>query len=234
MLGIWANPAAIVLGGLLGCLLRGGIREKYKATINYGLALCVMIIGISGALKTQNTLCMIVSVIVGSVIGEWLRIEDGIGRLGDWAQGKLSQGDTGFSAGFVNASLLFCVGAMAVVGALEAGLQNKPDTLLAKSALDGVFSIILASTYGPGVIFSAVPILLYQGGIALLAGVLSPLLTDALINEMSAVGSLLIVAIGINSLDCLKSRIRVGNMLPAILIPCAYLPLTGWLGTIFG
>lgn len=233
MLGIWANPAAIVLGGLLGCLLRGGIQEKYKATINYGLALCVMIIGISGALKTQNTLCVIVSVIVGSVTGEWLRIEDGIGRLGDWAQSKLSKGDTGFSAGFVNASLLFCVGAMAVVGALEAGLQNKSDTLMAKSALDGVFSIILASTYGPGVIFSAVPILIYQGGIALLAGVLAPFLTETLITELSAVGSLLILAIGINSLDCLKSRIRVGNMLPAILIPCAYLPVAQWLGGLF-
>ena len=233
MLGIWANPAAIVLGGLLGCVLRGGIKEKYKATINYGLALCVMIIGISGALKTQNTLAMIVSVIVGSVIGEALRIEDGIGKLGDWAQGKLSKGDTGFSAGFVNASLLFCVGAMAVVGALEAGLQNKPDTLLAKSALDGVFSIILASTYGPGVIFSAVPILVYQGGLALLAGVLAPFLTDALITELSAVGSLLILAIGINSLKCLKSRIRVGNMLPAILIPCVYLPVAEWLKGLF-
>ena len=233
MLGVWANAVAIIAGGLLGCLLRGGIKEKLRDTINYGLALCVMIIGVSGALKTDDTLVMIVSVIVGSVIGEWLRIEDGITRLGDWAQSKLAKGDTGFSAGFVSASLLFCVGAMAVVGALEAGLQNKPDTLLAKSALDGVFSIILASTYGPGVIFSAVPVLIYQGAIALLAGVLSPLLTDALITEMSAVGSLLIVAIGINSMECLKSRIRVGNMLPAILIPCVYLPVTELLKGLF-
>ena len=233
MLGVWANAAAIVAGGLLGCLLRGGIKDRFRETINYGLALCVMLIGISGALKTGDMLVMIVSVIVGSVLGELLRIEAGIERLGDWAQRRFAKGDTGFAAGFVNASLLFCVGAMAVVGALEAGLQNKPDTLLAKSALDGVFSIILASSYGPGVIFSAVPILVYQGGIALLAGVLSPLLTDALITEMSAVGSLLIVAIGINSMGFLKSRIRVGNMLPAILIPCAYLPLAAWLKGIF-
>jgi len=233
MLGVWANAAAIVLGGLLGCLLRGGIREKLRQTINYGLALCVIIIGVNGALKTSNTLAMIVSVIVGSVLGEFMRIEDGIERLGNWAQSKLAKGDTGFAAGFVNASLLFCVGAMAVVGALEAGLQNKPDTLLAKSALDGVFSIILASSFGPGVIFSAVPILIYQGGIALLSGVLAPLLTDALINEMSAVGSLLIIGIGVNSMGFLKDRIRVGNMLPAILIPCLYLPLTTWLGRVF-
>ena len=234
MLGVWANALAIVAGGLLGSLLRGGIKEKYSQTLNYGLALCVMIIGIGGALKVQNMLAMIVSVVVGSALGEFLRIERGVERLGAWAQSRFSRGDTGFAAGFVNASLLFCVGAMAVVGALEAGLQNKPDTLLAKSALDGVFSIILASTYGPGVILSAVPILVYQGGIALLAEVLEPLLTDSLINEMSAVGSLLIIGIGINSMGVLKSRIRVGNMLPAILIPCVYLPAAAWLKGLFG
>ena len=232
MLGVWANPIAIVAGGLLGCLLRGGISEKLRRTINYGLAICVIIIGVSGALKTENMLGMIVSVIVGSVIGELLRIEDGVDRLGKWAQSRIAKGDTGFAAGFVNASLLFCVGAMAVVGSLEAGLLDKPDTLLAKSALDGVFSIILASTYGPGVIFSAVPILVYQGGIALLSGVLSPLLTDPLINEMSAAGSLLIIGIGINSMGCLKDRIRVGNMLPAILMPCVYLPVASLLGAL--
>lgn len=230
MIGVWVNSLAVVVGGLLGCLLRGGMKEKYSQTINYGLALCVIIIGIGGALKTNEMLAMIISVVVGSALGELLRIEDGINRLGEWAQSKLSKGDTGFAAGFVNASLLFCVGAMAVVGSLEAGLQNKPDTLLAKAALDGVFSIILASSFGPGVIFSAVPLTLYQGGIALLAGVLSPLLTDVLINEMSAVGSLLIIGIGINSMNITKERIRVGNMLPAIVIPCVYLPLMQLIG----
>lgn len=230
MIGVWVNGLAVVVGGLLGGLLRGGMKEKYSQTINYGLALCVIIIGIGGALKTNEMLAMIISVVVGSALGELLRIEDGINRLGEWAQSKLSKGDTGFAAGFVNASLLFCVGAMAVVGSLEAGLQNKPDTLLAKAALDGVFSIILASSFGPGVIFSAVPLTLYQGGIALLAGVLSPLLTDVLINEMSAVGSLLIIGIGINSMSITKERIRVGNMLPAIVIPCVYLPLMQLIG----
>lgn len=230
MIGVWVNGLAVVVGGLLGCLLRGGIEEKYRQTINYGLALCVVIIGVGGALKTQETLVMILSVVVGSAIGELLRIEDGINRLGEWAQSRFSRGDNGFAAGFVNASLLFCVGAMAVVGSLEAGLQNRPDTLLAKAALDGVFSIILASSFGPGVIFSAVPLTLYQGGIALLAGVLSPLLTDALINEMSAVGSLLIIGIGINSMNLTTERIRVGNMLPAIVIPCVCLPLMKLLG----
>ncbi len=233
MLGVFANAAAIVFGGLLGCLLKGGISKRFSETINCALALCVIIIGVGGALKAQNTLLMIASVVIGSAAGEALRIERGIERLGDWAQAKLGKGQTGFSAGFVNASLLFCIGAMAVVGALEAGLQNKPDTLLAKAALDGVFSIILASTYGVGVVFSAVPILIYQGGIALLAGVIAPLMTDALINEMSAVGSLLIIGIGVNSLGCMHERIRVGNMLPAILVPCVYFPLAELVGRLF-
>ena len=227
MLGVFANAAAIVVGGLLGCLLRGGIKEKYSETIKYALALCVIVIGVGGALKAQNTLLMIASVVFGSAAGEAMRIERGIERLGDWVQDKLGKGETGFSAGFVNASLLFCIGAMAVVGSLEAGLQNKPDTLLAKAALDGVFSIILASSYGLGVVFSALPILIYQGGIALLAGVIAPLMTDAVINEMSAVGSLLILGIGVNALGCMPKRIRVGNMLPAIFAPCVYFLLTG-------
>ena len=116
MIGVWVNGLAVVLGGLVGYLLRGGMKHKYSETINYGLALCVIIIGIGGALKTNETLAMIVSVVVGSVLGEWMRIEDGINRLGEWAQNKLSKGDTGFAAGFVNASLLFCVGAMAEIG----------------------------------------------------------------------------------------------------------------------
>lgn len=230
MIGVWVNGLAVVAGGLIGCLLRGGMKQKYSETINCALALCVIMIGIGGALKTNEMLVMIVSVVAGSVVGEWMRIEDGINRLGEWAQRELAKGDTGFAAGFVSASLLFCVGAMAVIGSLEAGLQNRPDTLLAKAALDGVFSIILASGYGPGVIFSAVPLTLYQGGIAALSGLLSPLLTEQLINEMSAVGSLLIIGIGVNSLGVMKERIRVGNMLPAIVIPCICVPLKKWLG----
>ncbi len=120
-----------------------------------------------------------------------------------------------------------------MVGSLEAGLSNKPDTLLAKSALDGVSAIIFASTFGPGVIFSAIPLTVYQGGIAALSGVLSPLLTDPLINEMSAVGSVLIIAIGLNMMGFLKDHIRVGNMLPAILIPCIYFPVAHWVSAYF-
>ncbi len=231
MLGVWANFFAVIAGGLLGTLLRGGIKEKYSQTINVGLALCVMLIGMSGALKTENTMLVIISIVIGSFLGELLRIESALDCLGDWAQKKFAKGDSGFANGFVNATLLFCVGAMAVVGSLEAGLSNKPDTLLAKSALDGVSAIIFASSFGIGVVFSTIPMTIYQGGIALLAGVLAPLLTDALINEMSAVGSILIIALSLNMLGITKERIRVGNMLPAILVPCIYIPIANWIST---
>ena len=233
MLGVWANFFVVIVGGFLGTLLRGGIKEKYSQTINAGLALCVLLIGMSGALKTENMLLVIVSIVIGSFLGELMRIEDGLDCLGDWAQKKFAKGDAGFAHGFVNATLLFCVGAMAVVGSLEAGLSNKPDTLLAKSALDGVSAIIFASSFGIGVVFSAIPLTVYQGGIALLAGVLAPLLTDALINEMSAVGSILIIALSLNMLGVTKERIRVGNMLPAILVPCVYIPVANWISTLF-
>ena len=233
MLGVWVNFATVVIGGAIGTLLRGGIKEKYLRTINAGLALCVLLIGMSGALKTENMMLVIVSMVIGSVLGELLKIESGLDRLGDWAQSRFSKGDAEFATGFVNATLLFCVGAMAVVGSLEAGLSNKPDTLLAKAALDGVSSIIFASSFGIGVVFSAIPLTIYQGGIALLSGVLAPFLTDALINEMSAVGSILIIALSINMLELTKERIRVGNMLPAILVPCVYIPLAELISRLF-
>ena len=233
MLGVWVNFATVVIGGIVGTMLRGGIKEKYRRTINAGLALCVLLIGMSGALKTENTMLVIVSIVIGSGLGELFRIESGLDRLGSWAQTKFSRGDAGFATGFVNATLLFCVGAMAVVGSLEAGLSNKADTLLAKAALDGVSSIIFASSFGIGVVFSAIPLTIYQGGIALLSGVLAPFLTDALINDMSAVGSILIIALSINMLELTKERIRVGNMLPAILVPCVYIPLAELISRLF-
>lgn len=233
MLGVWVNFATVAVGGLIGTLLRGGIPERFRRTINAGLALCVLLIGMSGALKTTSVMLVIVSVVAGALLGELLCIEDGLDRLGDWAQRRFAKNDDGFAAGFVNATLLFSVGAMAVVGSLEAGLSNKPDTLMAKAALDGVSAVIFGSTFGIGVVFSAIPLTIYQGGIALLSGVLAPLLTDELIAEMSAVGSILIIALSLNMLELTRERIRVGNMLPAILVPFAYLPLVNWLSGLF-
>lgn len=233
MLGIWVNFATVIAGSMLGSFLRGGIGEKYRQTINAGLALCVLLIGMSGALETENVMIVILSIVIGAILGEGLNIEKGIDHLGNWAQRRFARADGGFAAGFVNATLLFCVGSMAVVGSLEAGLTGNSETLLAKAALDGVSSVIFASSFGIGVAFAAIPLTLYQGGIALLAGVLAPFLTDPLIQEMSAVGSILIIALGFNMLEALPSRIRVGNMLPAILLPCVLIPFIDFLSGLF-
>ena len=207
----------------MGSRLRGGIPEKYKDTIVYALALCVLTIGIKGAIQTENMMLMIISAVVGSLIGEALRLEDRLDSLGAWVQKRLAKDDDGFSQGFISATLLYCVGSMAVVGSIEAGLQNKPDTLLAKAVLDGVSALILSSSMGMGVALSALPLLAYQGGIALLAMLLGNFLPAEAIAEVSATGSLLIIGLGFNMLGFSKARIRVGNMLPAILIPAVYL-----------
>ena len=223
MLGLWVNAATIILGALVGSRLRGGIPEKYKDTIGYALALCVLTIGIQGAIQTENMMLMIISAVVGSLIGEALRLEDRLDSLGAWVQKRLAKDDDGFSQGFISATLLYCVGSMAVVGSIEAGLQNKPDTLLAKAVLDGVSALILSSSMGMGVALSALPLLAYQGGIALLAMLLGNFLPAEAIAEVSATGSLLIIGLGFNMLGFSKARICVGNMLPAILIPAVYL-----------
>jgi len=223
MLGVWVNSIAVILGGLAGTWLRGGIPEKYRNAINMGLALCVLVIGISGAITTQNMMLVILSIVIGTAAGEAIGIENHLDRAGEWAQKRFAKNDSGFSQGFINATLLFCIGSMAVVGSLEAGLQNKPDTLLAKSALDGVSAIIFASSMGPGVILSVVPLTIYQGGIALLASLLGNFLPEAAILEMSATGSIVIIGLGLNMLGIMKDRIRVGNMLPALFIPAIYI-----------
>lgn len=223
MLGLWVNAATIILGALVGSRLRGGIPEKYKDTIGYALALCVLTIGIQGAIQTENMMLVIVSAVVGSLIGEALRLEARLDSLGAWVQRRLAKDDDGFSQGFISATLLYCVGSMAVVGSIEAGLQNKPDTLLAKAVLDGVSALILSSSMGMGVALSALPLLAYQGAIALLAMLLGNFLPAEAIAEVSATGSLLIIGLGFNMLGFSKARIRVGNMLPAILIPAVYL-----------
>lgn len=226
MLGVWTNSIVVILGAIAGTLLKGGIPERFRKTIMHGLGLCVCLIGISGALETQNVLAVILSMVLGAILGELCGIDERLNRFGDWMQNKLARpGDSGFGQGFVSATLLFCVGSMAVVGSLEAGLNNNPDTLLAKTALDGVSSVIFASTMGMGVALSALPLLLYQGGIALMVGVIGPLLSQAVITEMSATGSLLILGLGLNMTGCTNEPIKVANLLPAMFMPIVLLPL---------
>ncbi len=220
MLGTIVNLIAIIAGSLLGIIVKKGIKEEYKNTIMDGIGLAVVVIGIMGAIESQNIMLVIASIVVGSLIGEAINIEKGLDKLGNSLQNKFGGKDSNFSKAFVTASLVYCVGAMAIVGALESGIQGNHETLFAKSILDGISAIIFSSTLGIGVAFSSIPVFIYQGGITLLANLVKDLLTPEVINEMSAVGSILIMAIGINILDIRK--IRVANMLPAIFIPIIY------------
>lgn len=223
MLGTIVNAIAIILGAFVGILIKKGIKEKYKSTIMDGIGLSVVIIGIMGGIKANNIILAIASIVVGSIIGEMIDIDLKLDHLGLTMEKSFGKGDSNFSKGFVTASLVYCIGAMAIVGSLESGLSGNHETLFAKSILDGITAVIFASTLGIGVAFSAIPVFIYQGAITLLANVVKDLLTPEVINEMSAVGGILILAIGINILGIKK--IKVANMLPAIFIPLVYLSI---------
>ena len=224
------NVAAILVGGGVGLLLGQKVNVRFQKTMTQGLALCILLIGLSGALDGTDTIGAIVCMVLGAIIGEALDIERRLDGLGEWVQRRMKGHGSNVSQGFVTASLLFCVGAMAVVGSLDAGLSGKYDTLFAKSILDGVSALLFATTLGVGVLFSAAPILIYQGAIALLAGLMQPLLSDAVVALMSGTGGLLIAGLGLNMLGL--EKIKVGNLLPAIFVPIIYVPVVEWAQTI--
>ncbi|MFP4347841.1 MAG: DUF554 domain-containing protein [Thermodesulfobacteriota bacterium] len=220
MFGTFVNTLAIIAGSLAGLLVKGGIPKAYMDTVMQAIGLAVILIGLKGALGAEDLLLVIFSLAIGGVAGEFLRIEERLEHLGLWLERKLSRVGGDIAKGFVTASLLFCVGSMAIVGSLESGLTGNHQTLFAKSVLDGVSSIVFASTFGFGVMLSAGAVFLYQGLITVTASFIKPFLIPPVIAQMSAVGGLLIMAIGFNILEF--KRIKVGNMLPAILIPLIY------------
>lgn len=226
MLGTIVNAAAIVVGSLVGILIKGGLPEKVSKSIMQGVGLCIVLIGISGALEgTKYLMEIIFFIVIGTIIGEVIDIERRLEVLGDHLQKKYSSEGSTFSKGFVTASLLFCVGAMAIMGSLESGLNGNHEILFAKSILDGIISIIFASTLGIGVLFSAVSVFIYQGTITLAAGALKQLLTDPVVVQMSATGGLLILGLGISMVGNVK--LKIGNMLPSVLLPIAYALIKG-------
>ena len=217
--GTIVNCLGVIGGTAVGLLLGRLIPKRLSDSVIKGVALCVFYIGVSGMLADENTLVMIVSMVLGTIVGELLRLDDRLNALGDKVEKNFAKhGLKGrVSEGFVTASLLYCVGAMAIVGSLEAGLSGSHATLFAKSILDTVSSVVYASTMGFGVAISAIPLFLYQGAITLCASLLAPVLTDVVIAEMKAVGSLLIVALSLNMLGLTK--IKVMNSLPAMFFP---------------
>lgn len=237
MIACVINAVLVLLGSAVGLLFKSKIKESWSKAIMIALGLCVLLIGVSGAVKTQNVLCVILSMVIGTVLGELLHIEDGLDRLGEALKSRLMKGrESGrFTEGFMTAALMFCVGSMAVVGSMEAGINHDYSTILSKSVLDCVTSVTLAAAMGVGVAFSAVGVLVYQGLLTLLFIFIGDFLPAATVTEMSATGSLLIIALGLNMLGATgEKRIRVGNMLPAMFLPIGLLPLMNWLGGLFG
>ncbi|MBQ7096879.1 MAG: DUF554 domain-containing protein [Clostridia bacterium] len=220
-LGTLVNCFAVIAGSGIGLLVKKGISEKISTSIMNALALCVLYIGVNGAFECQNVLVVIVSMALGTFIGEWIDLDARLDGLGQRLENSLGKGKEkgSISSGFVAASLLFCVGAMTIVGSLQSGISGNHETLFAKSLIDGIAGMVLASALGIGVMLSAVFVLVYQGLITLCAGFLEPVLTEVIVCEMTAVGSLLVVGLSFNMLKITK--IKVMNSVPAMFVPIA-------------
>jgi uncharacterized membrane protein YqgA involved in biofilm formation len=220
LLGTIVNGLLIVIGTLLGKLLNR-IPEGMKVTVMYAIGLSVMVLGLQMGLKSENFLIVIISLVVGAVVGELLKLEDKLNDLGIWLEKKVgSNGKGSISEGFVTATLIFVIGAMAIIGALDSGIRGDHDVLYTKSLIDGFTALILTTTLGIGVIFSAVPVVLYEGLIALFATQIDRFVPQALMDqfivEMTATGGIMILAIGLNLTGIVK--IKVANLLPGIVI----------------
>lgn len=228
MIAAVVNAVVVILGGLLGLLFGGKLKEVHTETIVNALGICTMVIGITSAVTTSNILIVILCLVIGTITGELLRIEHRLDTLGDWLKSKVAKNSGGrFTEGFVTASLLFCVGSMAIMGSFDAGLRGDYNTIFAKSALDCVMAVTFAATMGVGVLFSSATVLVYQGALTLLADVVEPFLSAAVVTEMSAVGGVMLIGTGMNILSLTQKRIRVGNMLPAIVLPVIWFAVAG-------
>lgn len=220
MTGTIVNAIAVIVGSSIGLLLKKGIPQRFSDSIMKAVALCVIYIGIDGCLKGENTLITIISMAVGALVGELLKLDDGLNNLGKKLENKFSKTndeESSIAKGFVTASLLFCVGAMAIVGSLESGIGGNHEILFSKSLLDFISSIIFSASMGIGVMFSAVFVFVYQGLITVLAQFVGPYLSEAVIAEMTCTGSILIIALGLNMLGVTK--LKVMNYIPAVFLP---------------
>lgn len=234
LLGTLVNAAAILIGSLIGRLL-SGIPSGIRQTVMQGIGLAVILLGFKMSFESKNILLLIMSIVIGSIVGEMMKIEARLNQVGNWLEQKVGGNKKGgIATGFVTATLVYCIGAMAVLGSMDSGLRNNHDVLYTKAMLDGFSAIIFTSTLGIGVAFSAIPVFLYQGAIALLATQINDLVSremlDAILLEVTAVGGLLIVAIGINIMEIRK--INVANMLPALGVVAVGVPLVNWLSTV--
>ena len=216
MLGTLFNVGAVIIGSTVGLLIHAKLPKTIIAIAFQGIGLFTLTIGFAMAMKTQNFLLMVLSIVLGGIIGQILDLEAYIERFSHFLKAKVQSKDEKFTEGFITAFLLFCMGSMAIMGAIEEGLGNRPNLYLAKSVLDLFSSMALATSFGIGVMFSAIPLLIYQGGLTLLAGLLQNVLTEPIVTELTAVGGLILVGLGLTILEI--KEIKILNMLPALLI----------------
>jgi uncharacterized protein len=232
MTGTFLNIAAVVLGSVIGLIFGARIPDKLKETVIAGMGLFTGAMGMQMFLNTENPLIVLGALLIGTLLGEWWRIEDGLQKLGEFLEQRFSReeddGSNKFVRGFLTASLLFCVGPMTILGSIQDGLTGDYNLLAVKSVLDGFASIAFASTLGIGVAFSAIIILVYQGGISLLAGQLDAVVTPSMMNELTATGGVILIGLALSSLLEIK-KIRVGNMLPGLAVA----PLIVWVISLF-
>ncbi len=219
-LGTVVNVLAILGGAVLGILFKRGLPQKWQETMMSGIAMCIIVVGMQMALKTNNIVIVIFSLVLGAICGEIMDIEGGMNKIGQALGNKLAGGKATVAAaiaeGFVNASVLFCSGAMAIVGSIQDGLLADHSTLFAKATLDGLISLVLSANMGVGVALSAGSVAVYQGAITLLASAIGPLMNEAMLAEITASGGVMIMAIGTNTLHLTK--IRIGNLVPGMLV----------------
>lgn len=232
MTGTFINIAAVLMGSAIGLTLGARIPARLKETIIAGMGIFLAAMGIQMFLETVNPLTVLGALLIGTLLGEWWRIEDGIHRLGEFLEQRLSAREddrtSTFVRGFMTASLLFCVGPVAILGSIQDGLTGDYNLLAVKSVLDGFASIAFASTLGIGVAFSSLMLLVYQGTISLMSAQLDAIVTASMMNELTATGGVLLIGIGISNLLEIK-KIRVGNMLPALLVA----PVIVWVLSLF-
>ena len=222
MTGVIVNTFAVILGSFLGLILKKGIPEKVSSAVMTGIGLCTVYIGLSGSLSGENVLIVICSMVIGSIIGTLLDVDGKINLLGKWVENRVSSNKkSNISQGFVTGSLFFCIGAMTIVGSLNAGLQGDNELLFTKSLLDFFSSIMFTTTLGIGIMFSAAFVLVFQGAIVLLAAYIEPFLSTGAIAELTCAGSLMILALGLNILNI--TNIKVANYLPVLVcVPIVY------------
>jgi len=220
MLGTFVNIAAVIAGSLVGLLLKTRLPEKITGIVFQGIGLVTIFFGVAMSFRSQNWVILILSVVSGAIIGQLLNLDERLNKVGGWLKNKLKINNIRFSEGLITAFLLFCMGSLTVLGALEEGMNQNPELLLAKSVMDGFSSIALAAAMGIGVMFSVIPMLIYQGGITLFAGSLENFLSEPLIMEITAAGGIILLGMGINILEI--KQIKVLNLLPALMMAVVF------------